>query len=613
MKYISGWYIFTTGNIYESFQATKIRWDISDISLEPYIYTISSEPIPQNVDLTASSWFKYSTSSNVSLPPNKSFWVKLPSTQVSDDWNIRKDDSIIDSILYDNALWSASLSSDGTILTSHLTATDASINHLTLEDASINHLTVEDASINHLTVEDASINNLTVEDASINHLFIEDASINHLTVEDASINHLFIEDASINHLTVEDASINHLTVGGSTYITNNVIILETGNIRTNEGYILTKVGDIITNNGNIRTTIGNLYTNNGNLYTNNGDIYTEEGDISTRNGGIKSISGNIYTINGNLYTNNGNLYTNNGNIRTTIGNLYTNNGDIYTEEGDIKSISGDIYTEEGDIYTEEGDIFTSNGNISTINGKISIGNSTNGNTVLMYPMIEPRTSVGTNAGVFKIVYPFLRDDGSQFFPNLYKVVVFAKTGIYTYVTDKADGSHPTYWHGTVSNNHGELVLDLKQGSDIAAAYNNGIVKINDWLNYYSDDRLKHQEVPIDNGLYLINQVKTEFYKKTREMKESNYMGDISGEWWWERGVIAQDLLKTDFSYCVHTPSFPEAEPYSVKYHDLFVANIAATQELHKLVLEQQKEINDLKQQVSRIDNLENKINTLLQN
>ena len=66
MKDISGWYIFTTGNIYESFQATKIRWDISDISLEPYIYTISSEPIPQNVDLTDSSWFKYSTGSNVS-------------------------------------------------------------------------------------------------------------------------------------------------------------------------------------------------------------------------------------------------------------------------------------------------------------------------------------------------------------------------------------------------------------------------------------------------------------------------------------------------------------------------------------------------------------------
>ena len=59
------------------------------------------------------------------------------------------------------------------------------------------------------------------------------------------------------------------------------------------------------------------------------------------------------------------------------------------------------------------------------------------------------------------------------------------------------------------------------------------------------------------------------------------------------------------SYCVRIPDNIETEAYAVNYNDLFVTNIAATQELHKivldlkgLVLEQQKEINELKQQIS---------------
>ena len=113
------------------------------------------------------------------------------------------------------------------------------------------------------------------------------------------------------------------------------------------------------------------------------------------------------------------------------------------------------------------------------------------------------TKNNSNAGVFKIVYPYLKDDGTNFTPKLYKVVVFAKIDMYTYITNKEDGSHPDNWSGATTDYHGEFIIALKQ---------NFASTVND-LAKYSDDRLKHQEVPINNGLYLINQVKTEFYKK----------------------------------------------------------------------------------------------------
>ena len=178
----------------------------------------------------------------------------------------------------------------------------------------------------------------------------------------------------------------------------------------------------------------------------------------------------------------------------------------------------------------------------------------------------------------------------------YTVLSFHQSGYLYMFRSTSDYLNQTY----SSTNPDHTVLTIKMKS----------LTVDGGQTVTSDDRLKHQEVPIDNGLYLINQLKTEFYKKTPEMKEIDYMGDISGEWIWERGVIAQDLLETDMSYCVRIPENIETETYSVNYNDLFVTNIAATQELHKIVLEQQKEIDDLKQQVSNIKALEDE-NTIL--
>ena len=97
------------------------------------------------------------------------------------------------------------------------------------------------------------------------------------------------------------------------------------------------------------------------------------------------------------------------------------------------------------------------------------------------------------------------------------------------------------------------------------------------------------------------------------MYPADYTGDISGEWRWEIGVIAQDILQiNDISFVVvgghnskqsvrdssgkviSDTSDPSnicnlevdvSTNYGVKYNNIFTYNIAATKELDALVTE----------------------------
>ena len=60
----------------------------------------------------------------------------------------------------------------------------------------------------------------------------------------------------------------------------------------------------------------------------------------------------------------------------------------------------------------------------------------------------------------------------------------------------------------------------------------------------SDDRLKHNEVVIANGLEIIDKLNPKFYQKTQTLLDSSYNGDLSGQaWTYEAGLIAQELLQ----------------------------------------------------------------------
>ena len=119
----------------------------------------------------------------------------------------------------------------------------------------------------------------------------------------------------------------------------------------------------------------------------------------------------------------------------------------------------------------------------------------------------------------------------------------------------------------------------------------------------SDDRIKHNEVNIENGLSVIRQLQPQKYQKTKEMYPADYIGEISGDWIWECGVIAQEILKIDdisFSVTGGDEIGPSGETiekkYYLNYNNLFTYGLAAIKELDQIVATQATTIANLEQE-----------------
>jgi hypothetical protein len=150
----------------------------------------------------------------------------------------------------------------------------------------------------------------------------------------------------------------------------------------------------------------------------------------------------------------------------------------------------------------------------------------------------------------------------------------------------------------------------------------------------SDDRLKHNEVTIVNGLDVIDKLNPKFYQKTLTMLDASYNGDLSAHSWsYEAGLIAQELLQiNDLSFVVsggdyyresyiykrqtNDPSNANydisnanydicynliTQTYNVNYSSIFVYGLAAIKELHAKVKAQETTISSL---IGRIELLE---------
>jgi hypothetical protein len=147
---------------------------------------------------------------------------------------------------------------------------------------------------------------------------------------------------------------------------------------------------------------------------------------------------------------------------------------------------------------------------------------------------------------------------------------------------------------------------------------NGITLKANGVIVNSDDRLKHNEIIIANGLDVIDQLVPKFYQKTQVMLDASYNGDLSGYTWnYEAGLIAQELLQiSDLSFVVGGGDTYDSnnnlimQPYNVNYNSIFTYGLAAIKELHAKVkvqettiLDEELSINNL---ISRIEALENK-------
>ena len=117
----------------------------------------------------------------------------------------------------------------------------------------------------------------------------------------------------------------------------------------------------------------------------------------------------------------------------------------------------------------------------------------------------------------------------------------------------------------------------------------------------SDDRYKHNERNINNGLEIIRQLQPQVYNKTSTFKDENYRGVINEPYFVEAGLIAQEVFAiNDISYTVKEGTI--TRPYYLNYDNIFVYGLAGIKELDVIV---SNNINDISNLSNRLTNMEN--------
>ena len=98
---------------------------------------------------------------------------------------------------------------------------------------------------------------------------------------------------------------------------------------------------------------------------------------------------------------------------------------------------------------------------------------------------------------------------------------------------------------------------------------------------YSDDRLKHNEIHITNGLDVITQLQPQVYNRTAEMLDADFNGnldDLGIEYYKEIGFIAQEVYEIDeLKHIVKVGD--EERKWGIQYTQIIPYNTAAIREL----------------------------------
>lgn len=121
------------------------------------------------------------------------------------------------------------------------------------------------------------------------------------------------------------------------------------------------------------------------------------------------------------------------------------------------------------------------------------------------------------------------------------------------------------------------------------------------LTQTSDDRYKHNEKIINNGLEIIRQLEPQIYDKTSTFKDENYRGIVNEPYIVEAGLIAQEVNSiNDLSFTVREGD--SIKPYYVNYNNIFIYGLAGIKELDKIVHNKiVNDISNLSDRISRIN------------
>lgn len=184
----------------------------------------------------------------------------------------------------------------------------------------------------------------------------------------------------------------------------------------------------------------------------------------------------------------------------------------------------------------------------------------------------------------------------------------------------ANNSYGEYWCSRYLNLYGGggvTVETFGAGNHITFWQTAGTyLKHNNQILYTapSDDRIKFNEILVENGLDVINKVNIYKYDKVYRIGDTPDKDPYKKE----VGVIAQEIQQIpELAQAVEVPDevpedkkemFPNGTPLSVWYDQIHSYHISATQELHKLVKQQKTEIESLKSENTLI---KQKLNELL--
>ena len=137
------------------------------------------------------------------------------------------------------------------------------------------------------------------------------------------------------------------------------------------------------------------------------------------------------------------------------------------------------------------------------------------------------------------------------------------------------------------------------------------------ITIISDDRFKHNEKHIKDGLNVIRKLDPQIYDKTTTFKKANYRGKINEPYIVEAGFIAQEVNKiNELKFTVTEGS--KTKPYALNYNNIFVYSVAAIKEIDKEISKIQNAINIIKEDLDikynnllkRFDLITNKIQNI---
>ena len=121
------------------------------------------------------------------------------------------------------------------------------------------------------------------------------------------------------------------------------------------------------------------------------------------------------------------------------------------------------------------------------------------------------------------------------------------------------------------------------------------------LNYYSDEKIKHNKIPIKNALQTIEKLQAYSYSINTNLSQGK--PDDNHCYIKQCGYIAQDILKIpELSHSVTIPINQE-QLYRLNYQNIFVYQSAAIKELHDIVKRQGIAINLIIKELKNKNNI----------